>query len=395
LLTRLPRRRGNDAAERRSWPAVVLAALAGAAVLVAGLVAVSAAIVVVQTLDPATGLSVGASTRLAGQLLLLAQGGELRLASGPIVLPPLLLSLGLAWGLSRAARAVVRARDLPPGRETGAVTGAVVVVHLVLTLLLALAVDGADARVGWVRTAVGTLLLAVVAAGWGAARESGALDAALDRLPGPVRPLLRAVLTGLLTALGLCTAVVAVALASDAHGYAALDGALGGGPAGAAGLAGLGALLLPNAAAAVLGLAAGPGFAVGSGTLVSVHGVTLGAVPDLPLLAALPDTRAVPLLAFVSQAIPALAGLVAGVTLGRRLTEDDGGSVVAGLCGVLAGLGLGLAGAVVVAVAGGSLGDGALAVVGAPALATGIAVTAQSGIAAALAAAVARWRSPG
>ena len=46
-------------------------------------------------------------------------------------------------------------------------------------------------------------------------------------------------------------------------------------------------------------------------------------------------------------------------------------------------------------VAGGSLGDGALAEVGAPALATGIAVAAQSGIAAALAAAVTRWRSLG
>ena len=64
-------------------------------------------------------------------------------------------------------------------------------------------------------------------------------------------------------------------------------------------------LLLPNAALAVLGLAAGPGFLVGAGTLVSVHGVTLGAVPALPLLAALPDTQAVPLIAFVSQAVPA------------------------------------------------------------------------------------------
>jgi len=43
-------------------------------------------------------------------------------------------------------------------------------------------------------------------------------------------------------------------------------------------------------------------------------------------------------------------------------------------------------------VAGGSLGDGALAQVGAPALTTGIAVAAQSGIAAAVAATVTRWR---
>ena len=161
------------------------------------------------------------------------------------------------------------------------------------------------------------------------------------------------------------------------------------------GLLGLTVLLLPNAAAAVLGLAAGPGFLVGAGTLVSVHGVTLGAVPALPLLAALPDTQAVPLLAFVSQAVPALAGLVAGTTVGRWFTATDGGSVVAGLTGVLAGVLLGVASGALVWVAGGSLGDGALAEVGAPALATGIAVAAQSGIAAALAAAVTRWRALG
>jgi hypothetical protein len=394
LLARLPRR-GADTAPHRTPPAAALAALAGAAVLVAGLVGLSAAIVVVQTLDPSTGLSIGASVRLAGQLLLLAQGGELRLTSGPLVLAPLLLTLALAWGLSRAARSVVRARNLGPDRTTLTAAGAVAGVHVLLTLLMALAVGGDGARVGWLRTAVGALVLAGVAAGWGAVRESGALDVVLDRLPGPARPVLRAVLTGLLTALGLCTAVVAVALASDARGYAALDGTLGGGPAGAVGLAGLGALLLPNAAAAVLGLAAGPGFVVGIGTLVSVHGVRLSAVPDLPLLAALPDTQAVPLLAFVSQGIPAVAGLVAGGTLGRWLSDEDGGSVVAGLCGLLTGVGLGLAGAAVVAVGGGSLGDGALADVGAPALATGLAVAAQSGIAAALAAAVTRWRAVG
>jgi len=145
----------------------------------------------------------------------------------------------------------------------------------------------------------------------------------------------------------------------------------------------------------VLGLAAGPGFFVGTGTLVSVHGVTLGNVPALPLLAALPDTQAVPLLAFVSQAVPALAGLVAGTTIGRWFTATDGGSVVAGLTGILAGVLLGVVSGALVWVAGGSLGDGALAQVGAPALATGVAVAAQTGIAAALAAAVTRWRSLG
>ena len=135
-------------------------------------------------------------------------------------------------------------------------------------------------------------------------------------------------------------------------GYASLSRSLGGAGAGALGLLGLGLLLLPNAAAAVLGLAAGPGFVVGAGTLVSVHGVTLGAVPALPLLAALPDTQAVPLIAFVSQAIPALAGLVAGQHGRPVVHRRDGGSVVAGLPGSLAGVLLGAVSGVLVWVGG-------------------------------------------
>ena len=100
----------------------------------------------------------------------------------------------------------------------------------------------------------------VVAVGWGVGRESGLLDAALDRLPGAARPLLRGVLAGLLTALALCTAVVAVALASDARGYATLSGSLGGAARRRARPARpRRCCCCPNAAAAVLGLAAGPG----------------------------------------------------------------------------------------------------------------------------------------
>ncbi len=386
LLARLPR-----VGRAGALPLVGLAGAASLAVGGAALAGLSLALVVVQTLDPIGGQSVGDSVVLAGRLLLLAQGGELGLASGPLVLAPLLLTLGLAWGFSQAGRGIARLRT-PVGRGDAARAVAVVTaVHVLLTVVLALLVDSPDARVGLLRTAIGATLLAGAATGWGVAREAGLLDAVLDR--GPTRAVLRGVVAGLLAALAMCTAVVAVATVSDAGGYAALSGSLGGAGAGAVGLVGLGLLLLPNAAAAVLGLAAGPGFHVGSGTLVSVHGVTLDAVPALPMLAALPDTQAVPLIAFVSQAIPVLAGLVAGTAVGRRLGEDHGGSVVAGLDDILTGVLLGVAGGVLVWLGGGSLGDGALAEVGAPPIATALAIAAQAGIAAAVAAAVTRWRA--
>jgi hypothetical protein len=391
LLFRLPRRQRGDG-ERGPLPLVWLGPAAGLAVSVVGLAILWLAVVVVSTLDPTGGLSVGGSAALAGRLWLLAQGAGIDVGSGPIVLAPLLLTLLIAWGLSSAARGVVRLHDVGSAGEAVRAAGLIAGVHLLLTLLVAVVLSAPEAQVGLVRTLVGCAVLSAAAVGWGTARESGLLDGVLDRLPGPTRPMLRGALAGLFTAVALCTAVVAIALAADSRGYATLNGSLGGAGAGALGLLGLALLLLPNAAAAVLGLAAGPGFLVGSGTLVSVHGVTLGAVPALPLLAALPDTQAVPLIGFVSQAIPALAGLVAGGTVGRWFTDRDGGSVVAGLTGIGAGALLGIAAGVLAFVAGGSLGDGALAEVGAPALTTGLAVALQTAIAAAVAATVTRWR---
>jgi hypothetical protein len=372
-----------------SWPAV----LAACAVTVTGLLGLTVAVLVVQALDPDGGLSAGASTGVAGRLWLLAQGGSVDLPSGPLRLAPLLLTAGIAWGLSSAGRWVVHAGNVTGAAAAGRAVGILVGVHTGITALAGALLDATGGGIGLVRPLVGAAVLALLAVGAGVGRESGVLDSALQRLPLAVGPLLRGLLAGSLTALGLCTAVVAVAVASDAAGYAALAASLGGAGAGAVGLLALGLLLLPNASAAALGLSAGPGFVVGSGTSISVHGVTLGSVPALPLFAALPDTQAVPLLAFASQVVPAVAGLVAGGALGRRLPDAAGGAVLAGLWGVLAGLLLGVAAAAAAWVGGGSLGDGGLDVVGAPPLATGIAVAAQAGIAAAVAAAVARRRA--
>ena len=85
LLAR-PSFRRRDGASARFAPKALLAAVATVAVTVAGLAALWLALVVVQTLDPGGGMSVGASAALAARLWLLAQGAEFVLASGPLVL---------------------------------------------------------------------------------------------------------------------------------------------------------------------------------------------------------------------------------------------------------------------------------------------------------------------
>ena len=394
LLPRLPRA-AHQPGEPWGPPTGWLAAATGLAVTGAGLLALLLSLVVVQQLDPAGGLPLTSSGRVAGQLWLLAHGAELQLASGPLRIAPLLLTLGIAWGLGRAGRSVVALRELEEPRAVAGALAVLVAVHTLLTVAVAALVSGPQASIGLLRPAVGAAVLALLAGGLGVLRESDLGAEALDRFPGPGRALCRAVLAGAWWLAAGCTAVVAVALASDIDGVAALTTGLGGASAGAAGQVGLSLLLLPNAAAAAVGLAAGPGFLVGAGTLVSVGGVTLGGVPALPLVAALPDTQAVPLLAFLSQALPALAGLAAGASLGRRMDDDDGGTVTAALWGVVAGVGVGVLAGLFVLAAGGRLGDAALAEVGAPALATGLAVGAQAGLAAVLSSAVSRWRSRG
>ena len=108
LLARLPRRGGaGHEPLALGW----LAVAAALAVNVAGLAGLGLALVVVQTLDPAGGLGTGDSIAVAGRLWLLAQGGELDLGAGPLVLAPLLLTLGdrLGTGAGRPrARPVAR-----------------------------------------------------------------------------------------------------------------------------------------------------------------------------------------------------------------------------------------------------------------------------------------------
>jgi Family of unknown function (DUF6350) len=393
VLARLPSLGQGRPGERRGPASGWLAAATTLAVTVTGLLGLGLALVVVQTLDPDGGLPVGSSARLAGRLWLLAQGAQLDLPSGPLRLAPLLLTAGVAWGLSRAAGSVVALRELDSPRAAAQVLAVVVAVHTAVSAALAWGVSTPEAPVGLLRAVLGPLVVALLAGGSGVLRDSGLGGEVADRFPGPGRTLVRAAVAGTLAFAACCTAVVAVALVDDVEGLARLVTGLGGASAGAAGQVGLSLLLLPNAAAAVMGLAAGPGFLVGAGTSVSVGGVTLGSVPALPLMAALPDTQAVPLLAFLSQALPAVAGLVAGVVVGRRLGEAGGGALTAALWGVVAGVGVGVLSGLVVLVAGGRLGDAGLAEVGAPALATGLAVAAQAGIAAAPVAAVTRWRN--
>lgn len=116
------------------------------------------------------------------------------------------------------------------------------------------------------------------------------------------------------------------------------------------------ALLLPNAVLFSGCYLLGPGFTVGTGTLVAPGGVVLGPLPAFPMLAALPDDGAAPGWASWLVLLPPVVALVAVALHQRRSPVFAYTDAAVRSCagGILAGLLFGIA----AGLAGGSVGPG-------------------------------------
>jgi hypothetical protein len=142
----------------------------------------------------------------------------------------------------------------------------------------------------------------------------------------------------------------------------ALAHSLGGGIVGSVLVLLLGLLYAPNAVICGTSYLVGPGFAVGSGTSVSLIGAHLGPVPAFPLLAALPSGTSPAPETWPLVAAPVLAGVFAGV-LAVRAAGAAGRRAAVRLAG-WSGLTVGVVLAALAGLAGGPLGAGRLAAVG-------------------------------
>ncbi|BDZ49154.1 hypothetical protein GCM10025867_13950 [Frondihabitans sucicola] len=198
---------------------------------------------------------------------------------------------------------------------------------------------------------------------------TGAILAAIDRIPVVGRAVVAVAVRA-----GLGIAVVVFAVAGLAVGllllthYAQIitlyEGAHAGGLGGLALTLGQIALI-PNAIAWATSWFVGPGFALGTGSSVSPLGTTIGPMPAVPFLGALPTSELA--FGFVGILVPVVATFVV-VTLFRASIERQLGSddtlvvrIVAGAAtGVVAGLALGI----VAGFSAGSAGPGRLASVG-------------------------------
>ena len=358
-------RPGRPAAQRRSpLTGGLLAALWAA---LGGLVAVAVPVLLVWAADARSGATAAEAVRAAGQLWLLAHSATLLVPGGEVGIAPLGLAGVPLLLLARAGAHAARECAVAGWEDVGRLVTGVAAPYAVVGAAVASASGTGAVEPAPVESLVGALLLAVLGATAGAARAAGLA------VPLPPRAA-RVTRAGLLPVVGLVAAgAVLAGLSLLLHVGRAVELAGTGDPglAGGVALLLLGLALVPNAAVWGASWLAGPGFAVGTGTVVGPFAHDLGAVPALPLLAALPTGPlpgwAGPLVLAVPVALGALAG--------RRLVAWWEGAAA----GALAGTALGL----LCAVAGGPVGDGRLSAVGPSPWLVGLVVAAEVGVAAA------------
>jgi hypothetical protein len=307
------------------------------------------------------------------QAWLLAQHTAIGVGSGAISVVPLGLTVLLGALLVRGGRLTARHSGGHDLLDAGAATLSLALPYAVIAALLTNPAHNGAARPEPLQALAGAFVLALLCGGFGALRETGHLRRLTALVPDDVRLAMRAGFSSSAVVVGGGAVMVAAALATNADRAGQLTSATHGGYSGAVLLSVVSLAYVPNAAAWASAYALGPGFAVGTHTSVSVTGVTLGAVPSLPLLAPLPESGTAAGAGWLSLAVPIGAGIVGGWLLTRarpaRTPADnapwwDKHGVLECAWGLAAGLVAGVAVAVLAWLSGGSLGGGRMSVVG-------------------------------
>jgi len=320
----------------------------------------------VAQLGDAPQLSIAGIVRYGLGGWLLAHGVPLRTELGPVGIAPLALAGFAAWRVARAGVHTARAVGGRRGRSPGVALSAAVAVAVVYALLGA----GAAGLVGGAQLAVDPLRAGLTLGGFGlAAALAGALPTTglsalvLRRLPEAVGDGMRTGTVAALLALAVGAALAGLAVALAGGEATETLASYRTGVLGQAAIALLCLAYAPNLAVWGASYALGPGFAVGADTVVTIHEVSVGAMPALPVLAGLPSGPLAGAGGLLLGA-PLAAAMTAGWLLARRRLRGDPGWLpllgAAAVAGPVAGGLLGLA----AWASAGPLGAGRLAVVG-------------------------------
>jgi hypothetical protein len=303
--------------------------------------------------------------RVGADAWLLGHGSRITVAGVPVGIVPLGLSVLFGFTSYRFGR-WAGATSQPIEEDRSLAIGATIHggLYLVVTVVTAVLATtaGASASVG--RAIVGAVLLGGVAGALGLASGTGRLGLWLSGVPTSVLAVLRGALAVTFALVASATVLVVVALVGNLSEAATVMSSLHLGTGDGLMYALVTLAVAPNAVLLGSAYLLGPGFAVGTGTIVSPTAVALGPVPAFPLLAALPDHGPTPGAFVALMAVPTLVAALAVARVQRSLptTAWDAGA----LRGFAAGIGAAFVTTLLVAVAGGPMGTGRMADIGAP-----------------------------
>ncbi|MFJ6849462.1 DUF6350 family protein [Streptomyces sp. NPDC091271] len=376
-------------AERSRSAALASAFVHGALAAGLGLGALAVLVMVLWISSPYPDSGPGGALHVAAGVWLLAHGAELVRADtvgghpAPVATVPLLLVVGPVWLLHRAARESAETEEKASGGHSAVGAFCAVSAGYLLVVLAAAAYarDGAlPADRASLAFPVTFVVAAAAAAGvWTAcgrpltpllvwAPLSLQEAAARSRFRSGAGVALRSAAVGVLMLLGGGALLVAVAMVW--HTGAARESFVGlsGDWAGRISVLLLAAALVPNAAMWGAAYGLGPGFALGTESVVTPLAFTgPPALPDFPLLAAVPSHGPGTVANWAAVAVPSVAALAVARFVARGAVPERGpsaeawGQVRTALVAGLAALGCGAGAAALAAVSGGPLGTGALA----------------------------------
>lgn len=332
------RRRSEQqpAATRRSLTvAGVVAALRAAGL---GVLAVMVVVLVAWAADADSGADATDAVATALMAWLVAHHTHLAVPGGELALVPL--------GLTALPVALLHGATLRAGRAAGvrgragvmALASSATATYALVATVAALLARTADVQALPLTAFVGAGGVAALATGTAAVRATGSWAGVARRLPPLVRAALPAASAAVAVLLASGALLVGGALLVHRDRAALLVDGLGGGLGGGVLLGLLCLGYVPTAAFWGTAYVVGPGFAVGTATSVSPFGVDLGAVPAVPLLAALPQEPG-PGWAPLVLLVPVAAGVLAALLADRvEALAGSGWRPLAELAGTVGGL---------------------------------------------------------
>jgi len=303
--------------------------------------------------------------RVGADAWLVGHGAQLTVSGVPLGIVPLAMTAIIATVLYRAGRwAAAMSQPVEDDRTVALAATIFTGVYVVIAVVTCVVATQDSASPSLGRAIIGSLLISGLVGTLGMGSGTGRLLAWVEMVPGWVRSIAHGAFAGFLSFVVASVVLLAAALVTGFNEAATVMSELHLGPGDYLMYALAMVLVTPNAVLFGSAYLLGPGFSVGTGTVVSPTVVALGPVPAFPLLAALPGSGPVPEWAVGLLAVPVIAGAV-GAVLGQRayrVTAYDS----AALRGFGCGFGAALLTTLAIALAGGPMGTGRMADIGAP-----------------------------